>query len=111
MSYSYVKIGADGDDYDEMARPASSRVLFAGEATNRHFPQTVTGAYLTGLREAARIYSIGQTEAEMIKPDVENEPEKKRKIEIPDKKDNKQRRRSDRSKHVTSYVELDEAFF
>ena len=64
MSYSYVQIGADGSDYDEMARPESERLMFAGEATNRHFPQTVTGAYLSGLREAARVFNIGRPKPE-----------------------------------------------
>ena len=40
MSYSYIKIGASGLDYDTMAAPHTDRIFFAGEATNRHFPQT-----------------------------------------------------------------------
>ncbi|CAF1070962.1 unnamed protein product [Rotaria magnacalcarata] len=60
-SYSYVAVGASGDDYDTLARPVEypgdkiPRVYFAGEHTNRNYPATVHGALLSGLREARRV--------------------------------------------------------
>jgi len=56
-SYSYVAVGASGDDYDELGRP-EGRVLFAGEHTCREHPDTVGGAMLTGWRAARHAMHI-----------------------------------------------------
>ena len=57
-SYSYIPVGASGDDYDILAESVEDRVFFAGEATNRQYLATVHGAYLSGIREADRIIEI-----------------------------------------------------
>ncbi|HLJ80059.1 MAG TPA: FAD-dependent oxidoreductase, partial [Ktedonobacterales bacterium] len=54
-SYSHIPPGASADDYEVLAHPVDNRVFFAGEATARQYSGTVHGAYLSGLREAARI--------------------------------------------------------
>lgn len=57
-SYSYLPVGATPADYDALATPLAGRLFFAGEATHRHYPATVHGAFLSGLREAERIAEL-----------------------------------------------------
>ena len=53
--YSHVALGATSRDYDLMAEPLwDDSLLWAGEATCRAHPATVAGAFISGLREAAR---------------------------------------------------------
>lgn len=54
-SYSFVAVGASGQQYDTLAQPVGRRLLFAGEHTARDHPDTVGGAMLSGIREAARL--------------------------------------------------------
>ncbi|KAK5839871.1 lysine-specific histone demethylase 1 homolog 3-like [Gossypium arboreum] len=60
-AYSYVGIGASGEDYDMLARPVENCLFFAGEATCKEHPDTVGGAMLSGLREAVRLIDIFTT--------------------------------------------------
>jgi monoamine oxidase len=53
--YPFDRVGARGDEYQYLACPVGERLLFAGEATHPLHAGTVHGAYLSGLREAARI--------------------------------------------------------
>ena len=57
-SYSFIPVGAYAKDREILAEPVGDRVFFAGEATNRRYPATVHGAYLSGVREASRISTL-----------------------------------------------------
>lgn len=54
-SYSSTGIGSSYEDYDRIMAPVSRQVFFAGEHTCKEHPDTVGGALLSGLREAARV--------------------------------------------------------
>jgi hypothetical protein len=53
--YTYIPLGATPADIDALAEPVDDRLFFAGEATVRQHWATVHSAYVSGLREAARI--------------------------------------------------------
>lgn len=54
-SYSYIAVGCQPADLATLAEPVGDRLFFAGEATSNNQWATAHGAYLSGLREAARI--------------------------------------------------------
>jgi monoamine oxidase len=55
---SYIPVGASGRDYRVLSAPSGNRLFWAGEATNKKYPQTVAGAYLSGQRAARQIMDL-----------------------------------------------------
>jgi monoamine oxidase len=54
-AYSFIPVGASPGDRLVLGQPVGFRLLFAGEATSPDNAGTVHGAYLSGVREAARL--------------------------------------------------------
>jgi polyamine oxidase len=54
-SYSFLPVGATTDDLATLATPIAPHVALAGEATNPEYPNTLHGAWLSGLRAAAAL--------------------------------------------------------
>lgn len=54
-SYSRLLLRATGKERDTISRAVEGRLFFAGEATDPTDPETVHGAYWSGLRAAAEI--------------------------------------------------------
>lgn len=57
-SYSHIPLGATGRDYRVLSAPSGDRLFWAGEATNKKYPQTVAGAYLSGQRAVQQIIAL-----------------------------------------------------
>lgn len=62
-SYSYVHVGASGEDYTVLGEPVGERLHFAGEHTIQEHPATVVGAYLSGLKAARTLHQRQKSKA------------------------------------------------
>jgi monoamine oxidase len=57
-SYSYVSKMGKSSDFDVLATQVQNKLFFAGEHTSRDYRGTVHGAYLSGIREADKIFNL-----------------------------------------------------
>lgn len=60
-SYSFATTGTTTEDFDIMAKDVDGKLFFAGEHTNRMYRGAAHGAYLSGIREADKIYTYSKT--------------------------------------------------
>ncbi|CAN1127565.1 Lysine-specific histone demethylase 1 homolog 1 [Linum perenne] len=82
-SYSYVAVGSSGDDYDLLAESVGDgRVFFAGEATNKQYPATMHGAFLSGMREAANMLRVAKKRSLVLATSKSNVDEADRSSEL-----------------------------
>jgi len=51
-AYSFTSVGNTPETYYEISAPIDGLIYFAGEHTNKNYPATIHGAYLSGLRAA-----------------------------------------------------------
>ncbi len=58
-AYSYATNGTTSADFDTMGATVNNKLFFAGEHTIKDYRGTVHGAYLSGIREADKIISLG----------------------------------------------------
>ncbi|XP_060552218.1 lysine-specific histone demethylase 2-like [Ruditapes philippinarum] len=56
MSYSYIPTNCEPEAFDNLEKDVNEKIYFAGEATHKQYHQTLAGAYISGLREAEKIY-------------------------------------------------------
>lgn len=56
-SYSYIPVGASGDDHDILAESVDDVLFFAGEATTSDYSGTIVGAFISGQDAAEEILS------------------------------------------------------
>jgi monoamine oxidase len=57
-SYSFASVGVTPNDYENLAQSVNNKLFFAGEHTHHDYRATVHGAYLSGEREADKIYDL-----------------------------------------------------
>ncbi|CAN1315419.1 Lysine-specific histone demethylase 1 homolog 1 [Linum perenne] len=75
--------GSSGDDYDLLAESVGDgRVFFAGEATNKQYPATMHGAFLSGMREAANMLRVAKKRSLVLATSKSNVDEADRSSEL-----------------------------
>ena len=57
-SYSFSALGSSRADFAEFEQAINNKLFFAGEHTEKDYRGTVHGAFISGEREAAKIYDL-----------------------------------------------------